>query len=287
MVVDADGSRQRTVAHGAGGISPFFSWTPDSRSLIFNAGSSTAGYDAREIFRVDADGAGLTQLTRDNDEKWDPALSPDGSKIAFSSYRDGNNSVYVMNADGSGQARLTDNGSIESRPQWSPDGKQLAYLADNDSNGYSVRDLYVVNADGTGQHKVATANYWAFCWVNLPAYPTPAVPQNTTAVPQPSDWPVSVQTAVKLAMSNVPAAVANQAKIKVSYGWGRAGKYLGQPYWTIYIDGIDVTQQALGWQSQTTTHPETVIYGDGPYTRLIIELSGTDGSLLVRFAFSG
>ena len=33
----------------------------------------------------------------------------DGSKIAFSSSRDGNYEIYVMNADGSGQTRLTIN----------------------------------------------------------------------------------------------------------------------------------------------------------------------------------
>ena len=38
-----------------------------------------------------------------------PSFSPDGSKIAFSSDRDGNYEIYVMNADGSNQTRLTNN----------------------------------------------------------------------------------------------------------------------------------------------------------------------------------
>ena len=46
----------------------------------------------------------------------------DGSRIAFSSYRDGNLEIYVMNADGSDQTRLTDNDVPDSSPSWSPIG---------------------------------------------------------------------------------------------------------------------------------------------------------------------
>ena len=47
-------------------------------------------------------------------------LSPDGSKIAFESSRDGNYEIYIMNLDGSGQARLTDNPAADKFPSFSP-----------------------------------------------------------------------------------------------------------------------------------------------------------------------
>ena len=56
---------------------------------------------------MNADGSGQTRLTNSAGAEWHPAYSADGSKIAFSSDRDGNWEVYVMNADGSGQINLT------------------------------------------------------------------------------------------------------------------------------------------------------------------------------------
>jgi hypothetical protein len=49
-----------------------------------------------------------------------PAWSPDGTKIAFRSDRDGPLEVYVMNADGSGQTNLTGNSSQNYAPDWQP-----------------------------------------------------------------------------------------------------------------------------------------------------------------------
>jgi hypothetical protein len=44
---------------------------------------------------------------------------PDGTKLAFTSDRDGNTEVYVMNAqDGSNQTRLTDNGASDGLAEW-------------------------------------------------------------------------------------------------------------------------------------------------------------------------
>jgi TolB protein len=50
----------------------------------------------------------------------EPAWSPDGAKIVFSTNRDGffNFEIYVMKADGSGQTRLTNNPSVDISPQW-------------------------------------------------------------------------------------------------------------------------------------------------------------------------
>jgi Tol biopolymer transport system component len=60
-----------------------------------------------EIYTVNADGSGRTQLTHNATTDGMPASSPDGRSIAFTSYRDGNYELYVMASDGSNPTRLT------------------------------------------------------------------------------------------------------------------------------------------------------------------------------------
>ena len=67
------------------------------------------------------------QLTDNSFEDTVPTWSPDGSKIAFSTDRDGNSEIYTINADGSGLARLTDNDVTDVDPMWSPDGTRIAF----------------------------------------------------------------------------------------------------------------------------------------------------------------
>ena len=65
------------------------------------------------------DGSNQTRLTMNPAFDFDPSWSPDGTKLAFTSDRDGNTEVYVMNAqDGSNQTRLTDNGASDGLAEW-------------------------------------------------------------------------------------------------------------------------------------------------------------------------
>ena len=74
-----------------------------------------------------------------------PAWSPDGTRLAFYSERDGNAEIYVMNADGSGVTRLTNTKADEGYPAWSPDGRTISFDSDRDGNF----DVFAMNADGT------------------------------------------------------------------------------------------------------------------------------------------
>src|SRR5690606_4005995 len=72
---------------------------------------------------------------------------PDGTRIAFTSSRDGDPGVYVMSADGSDQRRLTAWRGREEAGGWSPDGARLLLAS---ARGQPTGpDLWMVNADGT------------------------------------------------------------------------------------------------------------------------------------------
>jgi TolB protein len=100
-----------------------------------------------EIYVMNADGTGQTNLTNNPARDSQATCSPDGRRIAFVSERDGNSDVYVMNTDGTGQTNVTNDPAYDDLPVWSPDGRRIAFVRRSISGGGPV--IYVMNADGT------------------------------------------------------------------------------------------------------------------------------------------
>ena len=106
---------------------------------------------------MNADGSGLFRLS-DGPFDLQPAWSPDGAKIAFTSgvcyYYECAFDVYVVSADGSGRTRLTSvQSSLPNAPEWSSDGRLIAF-----TGGGTYCDVYecvdyssilMITADGT------------------------------------------------------------------------------------------------------------------------------------------
>ena len=67
------------------------------------------------------------------------------TKIAFTSFRDGNLEIYVMDGDGKNQRRVTMNPMYDQYPTWSPDGKMIAFVS-NRNRGRN--QIWVIDADG-------------------------------------------------------------------------------------------------------------------------------------------
>jgi M6 family metalloprotease-like protein len=85
------------------------------------------------------------RLTDDPADDTTPAISPDGSRIAFASYRDGAHDLYVMDIDGDNLERLTFDLDAE-QPAWSPDGSRIAFVA---GAGRDDAQIWVMDADGS------------------------------------------------------------------------------------------------------------------------------------------
>src|SRR5438067_12217619 len=90
---------------------------------------STDFGDDPQIFTVNPDGSGETQITSDADgHSTNPDWSPDGAKIAFQGDATGNLEIYLMNADGSGRTQVTNEPGFDHlSPRFSPDGTKLAF----------------------------------------------------------------------------------------------------------------------------------------------------------------
>jgi TolB protein len=100
-----------------------------------------------DIYRTQPDRASQLKLvTSPQADLW-PAWSPDASKLAFSSNRDGNYEIYVVGSDSKNLTRLTNDPGVDRYPTWSPDGLSIAFTSDRSGN----EDIWVMNADGTGE----------------------------------------------------------------------------------------------------------------------------------------
>lgn len=136
-----DGSKRQVVHDPESG----FAWATSTCSrdewIAFNVGPGFAPVDAPvDIWKVRADGSGLTNLTADsttNDAF--PAWSSDCEQIVFRSGRDGNKEIYLMDADGSDQRRLTHHDSTDTAPALSPDEEWVAYSTTRGGPGYRLR----------------------------------------------------------------------------------------------------------------------------------------------------
>jgi TolB protein len=107
-----------------------------------------AGTPGSQIFAVDPAGGAPVDLSGPNYNDDEPAVSPDGARIAFRH----NGFIWVMNIDGSGRHQVGGAGS-EADPSWSPDGTKLAFTTDARPDGFSYGgpNVWTMNADGTNR----------------------------------------------------------------------------------------------------------------------------------------
>jgi len=95
----------------------------------------------------------VTRITEGSSGDADPAVSPAGDRVAFSSIRNGNRNIWTSRLDGTDARQVTSGIAIDERPAWSHDGSTIAFVS---SRG-DARAIWVVNADGGALRRVIEA----------------------------------------------------------------------------------------------------------------------------------
>ena len=136
------------------GVSLAFGWSPDGKQIAFSNAESEATQG--DVYVINTDGNGLTNLTNHLAEDKFVAWAPDGHKMLFVSDRAITNTqsyvwtLYIMNADGTGIKRLVD--YVRYWPEWGTwvpsSNSQIVVKLESDSKYYVV-DIECVLTEST------------------------------------------------------------------------------------------------------------------------------------------
>ena len=109
--------------------------SPDEKLIAVTR--QDAGAPGADIWVIDWQRGVSTKLTLDPADDMNPVWSPDGARIAFTSFRKGNADIFVKNANGVGRRRRCSIAADEFVEDWSKDGRYLIYkLAQGRVRGY-------------------------------------------------------------------------------------------------------------------------------------------------------
>jgi uncharacterized protein YjdB len=146
-IVNRNGMNMRWLTRYAG-MEDQPQWSPDGSKILFRA-----DIDGRQdLFVINVDGTGLTNLTRfipdAMNDKRDPAWSPDGTRIVFIGAMNSNHKVWTIDANGSNARQITSDAGFDMMPTFSPDGQKIAFVRYNTVNRSNGDDIMIVSSQG-------------------------------------------------------------------------------------------------------------------------------------------
>jgi Tol biopolymer transport system component len=171
-IMEASGSNQkRLLDFPVSG----FSWSPDSRKLLFTSAYEDPAKDDLDIKRgarapmsavyvLDLSTGAHKRLTAFGQNCF-ASWSPNGSLAALSLGSNGEANIYVVSLDGKVARHFTNSATMDLRPAWSPDGQTIAYAAVPSLNA-DAQDagVYIIKADGSGKKRISSIIAYDVYW---------------------------------------------------------------------------------------------------------------------------
>jgi TolB protein len=195
FIVNAAGGDLSRVSNGEGRTTCAYFFPTGNRVLYSSthADSPTCpappdmsrGYvwplDEYDVYTANRDGSDIRPITSTPGYDAEATISPDGSRIVFTSVRDGDLDIYTMAPDGSDVRRLTDEVGYDGGAFFSADGSKIVYRAHHPTDPAEIEEyrallvdklvrpstleIFVMNADGSNKQQVTdngAANFGPF-----------------------------------------------------------------------------------------------------------------------------
>jgi eukaryotic-like serine/threonine-protein kinase len=132
-IINEDSTNARQISNMEdGACQP--SWSPDGLQIAFISPcfrKQSQTYEDAQIYLMHADGSNVRLMPNTVPGDFDPAWSPDGDRIAFTSVRTGRPHIFVINLVDNSLQELSDTRHPDFQPAWHPGGKQLAFIRNN------------------------------------------------------------------------------------------------------------------------------------------------------------